>query len=55
MGLIYINTYCRECKGDNIISKYNEEKNDIMCACLDCGGNGYLKDFDYELDGDTEI
>lgn len=55
MGLIYINTYCRECKSDSIISGYNEEFEDIWCSCLECGKKGFLKEFDYILDGDTEI
>lgn len=55
MGLIYINTYCKECDSDNVISNYNEEENDIICICLNCSNKGTLRDFDYLMDGDTEI
>lgn len=55
MGLIYINTWCRKCKSDNIIHSYDEKANEITCHCLECNVNGILKDFDYEIDGDTEV
>lgn len=55
MGLIYINTYCKECDSESIMSSYDEVLNDIKCVCLSCRNEGYLKDFNYVVDGDTEI
>lgn len=55
MGLIYINTWCRHCKSDNVIHAYNEKLNDIMCCCMECYSRGILKEFDYEIDGDTKV
>lgn len=55
MALIYLNVECSKCGSDSVMSNYNEKVNDIECNCLNCGTKGFLKDFNYLVDGDTEL
>ena len=55
MGLITIEIQCPKCDSHEVRANYIEEYRDIKCICFDCYERGFLKDFEYMIDGDCDL
>ena len=47
MSTIQIELWCPNCGSDEVLSKYNEKENIIVCICKKCNYTVSLGEFDY--------
>ena len=55
MSSIYLDVYCPNCDGEEILVTYDDESNNIKCECLECGNIDPLSTFNYLIYNDNTV